>query len=627
VFTNAIGRTINALDYRDFAAELRSINSANVYGTYGAVADGRDTLGYLVGHNFGYIGTGPNSDNDPNLVIQANEVVENNYGTIYYDSVDHRGDYRVGDIFYVNQETGQVTFDAQSLDFSAGGNITLEGTTSTTIINAFYIQTGNLKIYDNTVESLVSSVNLSASNNVINLNTDVSIAGNLEITNNLTVDGNIFLGNNPLDTITIASNITQDILPNSNNLDIGSIDKSWDTLYSDLLDVDGVLQITNAGISVLTNDIDLLLSPTGSVIITSNLEVNEDIIVGSNLTVEGTSSFKVLEINGSTSVTGDIDQITGNFNITGDLSSNNIEITGDSYFYAPDIKIYSNVISVESTDEDLIITANGTGGVIFDNVLKITNAVISNVATSAVTDLEKSIILQPNGTGNVEIDSDKSLVVPAGQNTNRILSTNGEIRFNTQYNSYEGFSNTGTVSFNNITDLDRTTSITPETTIGADTDTLRFTINSVLRSFVDPTKLFSNSLTVDTITIANNVINSSLDLEFVNLGSGSTILNDVAVKDGTITNVEDTAFVISSTPNSNGTGYVKFGGTGAVVFPYGPTEDRRPTPEVGEMRVNSTLGYMEVFSGTTWVPAVGTQGAATQEQIQETLNLYALVLG
>jgi hypothetical protein len=207
------------------------------------------------------------------------------------------------------------------------------------------------------------------------------------------------------------------------------------------------------------------------------------------------------------------------------------------------------------------------------------------------------------------------------------LSTNGEIRFNTQYNSYEGFSNTGAVSFNNITDSDRTTSITPETTIGADTDVLRFTIDSVVKSFVDSTKLFSNSVTVDTITIANNVINSSLDLEFVNLGSGSTVLNDVAVKDGTITNVEDTAFVISSTPNINGAGYVKFGGTGAVVFPYGPTEDRRPTPEVGEIRVNSTLGYMEVFSGTAWVPAVGTQGAATQEQIQETLNLYALVLG
>lgn len=629
VFTNAVARTIDALDYRDFSAEMRSINSANVYGTYGAVASGRDTLGYLVGHNFGYIGTGANSDNDQGLVVQSNEVVENNYGTIYYDSVDHRGDYRVGDIFYVNQETGQVTFDAQSLDFSAGGNIVLEGPTSTTIINAFYIQTGNLRIYDNNIDSLSGTVNFTAFNGVTTLNTDVSVTGNLEISNNLIVDGDIFLGNSPLDTITIASSLTQSILPNTNNLDIGSVDQRWDSLYSNLLDVDGVLQLTNAEISVLTNNVDLRLEPNGAgtVTITSNLTVTEDVIIGRDLEVLGDSSFKLLEITGLVSITGDIDQTSGDLDITGNLSSANLNITGDSYFYAPDIKIYSNVISVESTNEDLVITANGTGGVVLDSAIKITNAVISNIKSGATTNISKSIILEPNGTGNIEIDSNKSLAIPVGSTTNRTLSSNGEIRFNTTYNGYEGFNNTGTVSFNNITDSDRTTTITPETTIGADTDALRFTIDSVLRSFVDSTKLFSNSLTIDTITIANNVINSSLDLEFVNAGTGSTVINNVAVKDGKLTNEEDTAFIISSTPNSFGAGYVKFGGRGAVVFPYGPTEDRRATPEVGEIRVNSTLGYMEVYSGTTWVPAVGTQGAATQEQIQETLNLYALVLG
>ena len=35
-----------------FGAELRSIGSANVYGTYGAVADGANTIAYLINHNF-----------------------------------------------------------------------------------------------------------------------------------------------------------------------------------------------------------------------------------------------------------------------------------------------------------------------------------------------------------------------------------------------------------------------------------------------------------------------------------------------------------------------------------------------------------------------------------------------
>jgi len=623
---NTVARAITALDYRDFAAEMRSINSANVYGTYGAVADGRDTLAYLVGHNFGYIGSGTNSDNDPGLVIQANEVVENNYGTIYYDSVDHKGDYRVGDIFYVNQETGQVTFDAQALDFSASGNIVLEGPTSTTIINAQYIQTGNLRIYNNNIDSLSGSVNFSAFNNSLTLNTNLSVTGNLEITNNLAVAGNIFLGNDPLDTIAIVSNITQSILPNIDNLNIGSDTNRWDILYSE--NIAGTLQISNAEISILTNntDLQLIADGVGSVVIKSDLEVTENITTNGYLEILGESSFKTLEIDGLTSITGNIDQSSGSLDLTGNLSSANLEITGDSYFYAPDIKIYNNVISVESTDENLIITANGAGSVIFDNALKISNSVISNVIAGAGSDLDKSIIFQPNGTGNLEIDSSNSLIIPAGSAVNRVMVSNGEIRFNTQYNSYEGFSNTGAVSFNNITDLDRTTIITSEATIGADTDTITFTIDSVVKSFVDPTKLFSNNIIVDTISLTNNTISSSSDLEFINSNTGSTVINGIEVKDDSITNIEDTALIISSTSNSAGAGYVKFSGN-AVVFPYGTTLDRRDNPELAELRYNSTLGYMEIYSGTTWIPAVGTEGPAGADEIEDILNIYALIIG
>lgn len=709
--TNATARAITAIDHSDFAAEMRSINSANVYGTFGAVADGRDTLAYLVGHNFGYIGTGAYSDNDPARVIQANEVVESNYGTIFYDSVDHRGDFRVGDIFYVNQQTGQVTFDAQALDFSAGGNIVLEGAASTTVINAYYVETGNLRLFDNTVASLSGSVDFLSFNQQTNLLNDVAVSGNLQITNNLAVAGDIYLGDNILDTITIVSALTQSLLPNSLNLNIGSDSERWDVLYANLLDVNDVLQLDDAVVAVQTANTDLRLTPAanGSVVVTADLAVSENVTVGGDVSVLGLTTFKLLEIDGQVSVTGDIGQTAGNLELVGNLSTGNLQITGDSYFYAPDIKIYRNVISVETTNEDLVITANGTGGVIFDNTLKITNAVISVVTatgfvnlsdggtagtvsfgdpidggdafvtgpeisggvagtdanatgfvnlsnggtagtvsfadpidggTAFVTGLEisggvadtdstanNSIILQPNGLGNLTIDSNKALEIPSGSSVDRTLISNGEIRFNTEFNSYEGFSNTGAVPLNNVTSVARTTVITSESTVGADTDTVSFTADSIVRSFITSSRLFSNSVTVDTISIANNTISSSIDLQFVNQGSGSTVVNDVKVKSSTITNSKDTAFVLGSTVNSVGAGYVKFGGRGAVIFPYGPTADRRSSPEIGELRNNSTLAYMEVFSGTDWIPAVGTQGAATQEQIEETLNLFALVMG
>ena len=43
-------------------------------------------------------------------MIQANEVVTSNGAKVFYSSVDHKGDFRVGDLFRINQETGEVTF-------------------------------------------------------------------------------------------------------------------------------------------------------------------------------------------------------------------------------------------------------------------------------------------------------------------------------------------------------------------------------------------------------------------------------------------------------------------------------------------------------------------------------------
>ncbi|BCU98555.1 MAG: hypothetical protein CM15mV22_1870 [Eurybiavirus sp.] len=50
--------------------------------------------------------------NDPSLAVQANEVEELNSGKVLYSSTDQDGDFRVGDAFSVDQETGNVSFAA-----------------------------------------------------------------------------------------------------------------------------------------------------------------------------------------------------------------------------------------------------------------------------------------------------------------------------------------------------------------------------------------------------------------------------------------------------------------------------------------------------------------------------------
>jgi hypothetical protein len=708
-----------------YGAEMRSINSANVYGNYGAVADGPSTLGYLIGHNFGYVGTGADSQNDPRLVIQANEIVATNGAELYYDSMDHKGDYRVGDIFYVSQETGRVSFNAQRIDFSSQGSIVLEGVGGITIIDATGIQNSNIRIYNNNVDSLSGPVNFSAISGNTYLNTDVFVTGAMNISNNVFVDGNVFLGNDPLDLITVAPNLTETIEPRLNNTyslgsDNGVTPKRWDVAYLGSLNIDAITQIDNNTISTLTNDYDLRFTApgTGKIIVSStDVQVNNELTVGGTFTVNGTTSlqdtvirsetltptttqsaqnvsgtstptgfffygwaddpgqsnppFGVIQVGwacvqipgsvvtvigdgvtnydititggsfasgGFYSFTGDVLTYgpktltqtgniiqTGSTDITGLFANNNIEITGSSYFSVPNIKIENITISATATDSDLTFLGSTTGGVVLDSKLKIVDNVISNVWDTATTDTQKSIILTPNGTGNVNINSNTALVLPYGNTTSRTLSQVGEIRQNSTTKLYEGWSPSGLISFNDVYDSDRNTYITAELTPFTNDNILRFVINGTLKTQVTATRLFDNNLHSDNISVSGNTINNLITANDVELlpTSGITNVNSILFESNTITNTTNTSLVLETT----GSGYVKFGGAGAVVFPAGADADRRIAPELGELRWNTTRNYTEIWSGDAWISVSGAAAAATEEEVIAETNLWSLVIG
>jgi hypothetical protein len=155
-----------------YGAEIRSIGSASVYGNYGAVADGASTLMYLINHNFAYIGTGKDKDNDKTLVLQANEAVEINAGKIHYTSQDHTGTFRVGENFFVDFETGQTSFDAEDLTFSGVSSIRVGDNTDFTFIDGSRVDTGNIRISGNTITTIDEQLNLSPVTEILNLDTN-----------------------------------------------------------------------------------------------------------------------------------------------------------------------------------------------------------------------------------------------------------------------------------------------------------------------------------------------------------------------------------------------------------------------------------------------------------------------
>jgi hypothetical protein len=95
----------------------------------------------LTGHDFLDIGTGNFAEtNYPGLpaqaAIQANETVDNNGGRVFYTSTDQDGNFRVGELFTIEQSTGVATLNADAFNIAglaelSLGNITLGGNSAT----------------------------------------------------------------------------------------------------------------------------------------------------------------------------------------------------------------------------------------------------------------------------------------------------------------------------------------------------------------------------------------------------------------------------------------------------------------------------------------------------------------
>ena len=447
--------------------------------------------------------------------------------------------------------------------------------------------------------------------------TDVSISNDLSVAGPLTINGDTSLKNTIIRSETLTPTTTQAAQNVSGTSSpTGFFFYGWQGSPS--------FSLIQPGWTVVGQ-------PTWVVTTVGDGVTNYDItITGGSFASGGTYSFTgdVITYGPKTlTQTGNIDQ-TGNTYVTGTFTNNGpITIVGStSYLASEKIKIQNHKISVTAVDTDLKFVGTGSGGIVLDSKLKFKDSTISNVWASPTTDAQKSIIFDPDGTGNVVFDAVTSLTIPYGNSSNQVLNAVGQIRQNSTTGHYEGWSPNGLVSFTGIYDSDSNTYITPELTFGANDNVIRFGINGIVKQTIDVTKLSNNTIHIDDISVSGNTISnliSSNNLEINVSGTGVVNINSTLVKDNTITNTSNSALILENT----GTGYVKFGGTGAVVFPAGSDADRRGTPELGEIRYNTDHNYTEVWDGNSWVSVSGSAAAATEEEVTAETNLWAFVLG
>lgn len=294
-------------------------------------------------------------------------------------------------------------------------------------------------------------------------------------------------------------------------------------------------------------------------------------------------------------------------------------------FYGTDLNITGNTISSVGTNEDINLSANGSGS---DSLwyLSFNQNTVTNVWPTPTTNTQRSIIISPNGTGLTAITGTGAVTIPVGNNSNLTLTTAGQIRNNSSTSRYEGYVPSGLVSFTNLYDTAGLTYITPEASPGVADNTIRFVTNNIQRASITTTGLIGTSISGGNVNFSVNNISNSVSTNDLTVSptSGNINLNTVKVNGNSITNPLNTAFSISAT----GSGYTKFAGTSGVVFPVGTTPQEPASPENATFRFNTDKGYGEIYTTKTgtWTPATGTSPVLTLAQVQDAMNLYAIIL-
>ena len=178
----ASAQAIILADYRQFGGELRSIGSAVCYGTYGIYADGEGVDLKAIAFNMSYIGSGKDLSNDATLAVQANEIISLNGAKVYYQTVDHIGDFRVGPQFRINQRTGNVDFGTANFRLGPLSSLTVSDGVDAVVVQPSSISVGSLLLGGNRIQTISGNLILDPNGSLTTIESDLQVNGGINFT-------------------------------------------------------------------------------------------------------------------------------------------------------------------------------------------------------------------------------------------------------------------------------------------------------------------------------------------------------------------------------------------------------------------------------------------------------------
>jgi hypothetical protein len=248
------------------------------------------------------------------------------------------------------------------------------------------------------------------------------------------------------------------------------------------------------------------------------------------------------------------------------------------------LQAVANTISSTTTDSDINVSANGTGGVNLNNNVLVSGSLH---ATGNIT-FDGNIVLGDALTDLISI--------PAEVSSNLTPDATGVFDLGSSSNTW------GAVYINNL--------------VGGLGGTV--TVNNITVS----------TLTGGNVNFSGNNISAADATSDISLSvSGTGKINipnaGISIKTNTITTTPGLPLTIAAT----GTGYTKFAGTGAVVIGVGTTSQRSPAPETGTTRYNLDNGYVEVYGGTGWIGVNGNSPTLSIGSVNDVADVWARIFG
>lgn len=216
-------------------------------------------------------------------------------------------------------------------------------------------------------------------------------------------------------------------------------------------------------------------------------------------------------------------------------------------------------------------TLTASSAIVVDSDKKIDELNVDNITlngnTISSTNSNGNIVLDPAGTGYVEIAGTNGLVIPVGTTAQQGPAVAGAIRLNSESGQFEGYSGTNWASLGGVRSVDGLTYITAESTPGASNDTLSFVTDGDERLAIDTNSADFDStidVVINSTTTSTSTSSGALVVAGgVGIGGALYVSGAISADSATFDSINDTP--IGNTTPSTGA-FTTLAANGLVTF-------------------------------------------------------------